>query len=435
MNQETSTTPEFTPEITPPTIDNNEKLSVERWNKADTTWVLSLFGTAVGAGILFLPINAGLGGFWPLVVMALLVGPMIYWAHRNLARFVLSSNNPNADITDVVEEHFGMGAGKLITLLYFFAIYPILLIYGVSVTNTVESFMVHQLNMEAPARWLLSIVLIAGMMSIMITGEKLMMKITQFLVYPLVFILFGLSLFLIPEWNFSSITNIPDLGTFSSTLWLTIPVLVFAFNHSPAISTFAGKQREQYGKDAVQKSDAILKRTSAMLLGFVMFFVFSVVLSLTPEMLADAKAQNLPILSYLANIHESPIISYCGPIVAFVAIVSSFFGHYLGAREGLNGIIEKQIRSMGKTPNMKKINKFTVVFFLLTLWGVAILNPSILDMIESLGGPIIATILFLMPMYAVKRVPAMAKYQGALSNIFITFMGFVAISALVFKLA
>ena len=42
------------------------------------TWVLSLFGTAVGAGVLFLPINAGMGGFLPLVVMTLLVGPMTY---------------------------------------------------------------------------------------------------------------------------------------------------------------------------------------------------------------------------------------------------------------------------------------------------------------------------------------------------------------------
>lgn len=40
-----------------------------KWSAQDTTWMLSLFGTAVGAGILFLPINAGLNGFWPLVIM------------------------------------------------------------------------------------------------------------------------------------------------------------------------------------------------------------------------------------------------------------------------------------------------------------------------------------------------------------------------------
>ena len=57
------------------------------WSKQDTTWVISLFGTAVGAGILFLPINLGLGGIWPLIIVAVLAGPMTFLAHRGLARF------------------------------------------------------------------------------------------------------------------------------------------------------------------------------------------------------------------------------------------------------------------------------------------------------------------------------------------------------------
>ncbi|MGY3932632.1 serine transporter family protein [Aeromonas encheleia] len=410
-------------------------LQSRSWNKQDTTWVISLFGTAVGAGILFLPINAGMGGFWPLVVMALLVGPMTYLAHRGLARFVLSSKNPNADITQVVEEHFGVGAGKLITLLYFFAIYPIVLIYGVGITNTVESFLVNQLQMTAPPRWILSIVLIMGMMSVMLAGEKLMLKVTEMLVYPLIAILAGISLYLIPDWTGAALAQVPSTKDFATTLWLTIPVLVFSFNHSPAISSFALAQRRDYGDNAVAKSDAILKRTAAILLGFVMFFVFSCVMSLTPAQLAEAKSQNIAVLSYLANQHSSPIISYFGPLVAFVAIVSSFFGHYLGAREGLRGMINQQMRSAGKTgATSKKVELFIIAFFILTLWGVAVINPSILGMIESLGGPIIATILFLMPMYAIKRVPAMAKYQGHISNLFVTIMGLIAISAILYQL-
>jgi len=46
------------------------------WTLHDTQWTLSLFGTAVGAGILFLPINIGIGGFWPLIIMACLAFPM-----------------------------------------------------------------------------------------------------------------------------------------------------------------------------------------------------------------------------------------------------------------------------------------------------------------------------------------------------------------------
>ncbi|MDN6273111.1 MAG: septum formation initiator, partial [Corynebacterium casei] len=32
------------------------------------SWTITLFGTAVGAGILFLPISAGSFGFWPLLI-------------------------------------------------------------------------------------------------------------------------------------------------------------------------------------------------------------------------------------------------------------------------------------------------------------------------------------------------------------------------------
>jgi serine transporter len=94
------------------------------WRRHDTHWVISLFGTAVGAGILFLPINLGLGGIWPLIIVAVLAGPMTFLAHRGLARFVLSSSRPQADFTEVAEEHFGKMAGRLISALYFLSIFP-----------------------------------------------------------------------------------------------------------------------------------------------------------------------------------------------------------------------------------------------------------------------------------------------------------------------
>ncbi|TDQ57143.1 serine transporter [Mesocricetibacter intestinalis] len=407
-----------------------------KWNKFDITWVLNLFGTAVGAGVLFLPINAGMGGFWPLVVMVLLVGPMTYLAHRGLSRFVLSSSKPGSDITEVVEEHFGKTAGKLITLLYFFAIFPILLIYGNGITNTVDSFIVNQLGMASPNRVLLSFILIATLISVMLMNEKVMLKLTELLVYPLVLILFALSIYLIPEWNTSMLEQLPSAGSFLTTLWITIPVLVFSFNHSPAISAFSQSQQREYKDAALTEKHAskTLKGTATILLVFVMFFVFSCVLTLTPEELQLAKAQNISILSFLANKFDNPYISYFGPLVAFLAITSSFFGHYLGAREGLEGLYLKMTAHNRESINRKKLNYGTALFFLLTLWGVAVINPSILGLIESLGGPIIAMILFIMPMYAIRKVPAMQRYQGKLSNLFVTIMGLIAISAVVYGL-
>ena len=397
------------------------------------TWALSLFGTAVGAGVLFLPINAGMGGFWPLIIMTILVGPMTYFAHRGLARFVLSSQNPGQDITYVVQEHFGKTGGRLITLLYFLAIYPILLIYGVGITNTVISFMEHQMHMAPPSRAVVSFVLIGVMIAIMLTNENFILKVTNWLVYPLIAILFGLTLYLIPHWNGAILREVPSARDFVSTLWLTIPVLVFAFNHSPAISSCAVSHAHHFpqGSDTDREISKTLRQAAVMLVAFVMLFVFSCVLSLTPADLSQAKAQNISILSYLANHFDNPIISYFGPFVAFLAISSSFFGHYFGAREGLEGLVNQLL---DKPIEPKKFQKISAAFFMITLWIVAILNPSILGFIESLSGPVIAMILFIMPMYAIRHVPALQRFRGTPSNVFVVIMGSIAISAVVYKL-
>ena len=397
------------------------------------TWALSLFGTAVGAGVLFLPINAGMGGFWPLIIMTILVGPMTYFAHRGLARFVLSSKNPGQDITYVVQEHFGKTGGRCITLLYFLAIYPILLIYGVGITNTVISFIEHQMHMAPPPRSVVSFILIAIMVGIMLTNENFILKVTNWLVYPLIAILFGLTLYLIPHWNGAILREMPSAHDFVTTLWLTIPVLVFAFNHSPAISSCVVSHAHHFpqGSDTDREISKTLRQAAMMLVAFVMLFVFSCVLSLTPTDLSQAKAQNISILSYLANYFDNPVISYFGPFVAFLAISSSFFGHYFGAREGLEGLVNQLL---DKPIEPKKFQKISAALFMITLWIVAILNPSILGFIESLSGPVIAMILFIMPMYAIRHVPALQRFRGAPSNVFVVVMGSIAISAVVYKL-
>ncbi|MDR0219142.1 MAG: HAAAP family serine/threonine permease [Enterobacteriaceae bacterium] len=417
------------------------KSDYSTWRKSDTVWMLGLYGTAIGAGVLFLPINAGIGGLIPLIIMALLALPMTFFAHRGMCRFVLSGKNSGEDITGVVEEHFGKVAGFFITILYFFAIYPILLVYSVALTNTVESFITHQLHMNAPPRALLALILILGVMSIIRFGEKTIVKAMSVLVFPFVTVLMLLALYLIPNWNtaiFDTFSLESSLSSTSNhgmlfTLWLAIPVMVFSFNHSPIISAFAVAKREEYGENAEKKCSRILAYAHIMMVLTVMFFVFSCVLSLTPENLAEAKAQNITILSYLANHFNAPVIAYVAPFIAFIAITKSFLGHYLGAREGFNGIINKALNAQGKSLQHRTLNRITSLFMLISAWIVATLNPSILNIIESLGGPIIAMILFIMPMYAIYKVPAMRKYAGKPSNIFVVVTGSVAISAAIYS--
>ena len=167
----------------------------------------------------------------------------------------------------------------------------------------------------------------------------------------------------------------------------------------------------------------------------VMFFVFSCVFSLSPQDLMQAKQQNISILSYLANHFKTPVIAGIAPIIAFIAISKSFLGHYLGAKEGLSSIIVSSLQSSGKTISKNKLQRIIELFMILTCWIMATINPNILKIIETLGGPVIAVLLFIMPMYAIAKVPAMKKYSThVLSNAFTTLMGIIAISAIIYGL-
>jgi serine transporter len=407
-----------------------------KWKKQDTIWMLSLYGTAVGAGTLFLPINAGLNGIWPLLIMLLLAFPMTYFSHRALCRFVLSGAYAHNDITDVVEEHFGALTGKILMFLYFFSIYPVILMYSVAITNTTQSFIVNQLGLSAPPRAVLALVLILILMTIVRFGKELTVKSMSILVYPFAISLLLLSFYLIPHWSgaiFHHTSTQSNNGYgILMTLWLTIPVMVFSFNHSPIISSFAVSQRQQYGTNVDKKSVSILKYSHLLMVCSVMFFVFSCVFSLSPQDLMQAKQQNISILSYLANHFNTPLIACAAPLIAFIAISKSFLGHYLGAKEGLNAIMVKSLKSYGKTIQTSKLQLIIEVFIILTCWIVATINPNILTMIERMAGPIIALLLFILPMYAIAKVPALKKYRNVTSNVFVVVMGVISISAIIY---
>lgn len=409
-----------------------------RLTKQDAVWILSLYGTAIGAGTLFLPINAGINGLVPLLLMVVLAFPLTYYSHRALCRFVLSGSLADDNITAVVQQHFGRSVGQLITGLYFFTIFPVILMYSVAITNTTQSFIVNQMGLASPPRWLLSIVLITGLMTIVRCGQQVIVKSMSFLVYPFVVLLMALSIYLIPHWSMESLFSQPlnraSMGSgLLKSIWLLIPVMVFSFNHSSIISSFAVSQKLRHGDAAEVNASRLLKYSHGLMVTTVMFFVCSCVLSLTPQDLMLAKQQNISILSYLANHFNTPVMAYLAPWIAFIAISKSFWGHYLGVREGMHSLMPQTVKnSVQNCP--KTINYAIDALVVGSCWIVATLNPSILGMIESLSGPAIATILFLMPMYAIAKIPAMRQYRQSFTDGFVVLIGVIAISGILYRL-
>lgn len=410
-------------------INRNTTANPLRWSSKDTGWMMNLFGTAIGAGVLYLPIIAGSGGIWPLIIMALLAGPMVWLAHRNLVRFCLSSSNPNGNITTTVTEHFGPNAGKALTVAYFLSVYPILLLYAIGITNVALSFMETHFGMM-PHRALVTGSLTAIMIAVMHLGEKQILNAVKLMVYPLVITLIAISLYLLPQWSLAVFdAPVSVMGTIS-TLFITTPLLIFSFNHSPSCSAFAHSYRTTLSEeDCSKKTSKILKYNTALLLGVILLFIFSCVLSLTPETLQLARAENLPVLSVLGEGSDSLLLGIIAPAIAFLAICSSFFGVYMGAFEGIQGVFIQQWnqRNIEKPLPQKAMQRAGIAFIFLTCWFAGYVNWDVISMIEIIVVPVLATILYLMPVVALYKVESLRKFRQPVLDAFIFAVGVIAI--------
>lgn len=409
-----------------------------RWHSNDHVWMLSLFGTAIGAGTLFLPIAAGIGGIWPLILVSFIIFPMIFYSHRALCRFVLASSSKGGGLKEAAAEHLGTKGAHIVSILYFLAVFPILLMYSIAMTNTSQSFMVNQCGLHAPHRSVTALALLLIMMSVIRFDHKKVLRLMSTLVYPFIASLLFFSIYLIPHWHgavfHQQAMSVDSAHATYTSVYLLIPTIIFAFNHTAIISSFAISQKKQYGLLADKKSTQILRNSHILMIVTVMFFVFSCVLSLSPEDLAKAKAENLSILSYFANTYHLSFIKWLAPVVALVAVSNSFLGHYMGASESIFGLFTLSARRQEKCERSTRMGLLIDALILFSCWLIATLNPDILSMIQSVNGPVVAMILFILPMYAIQKVPALKKFKSAFSDLFMWAIGLIAISGIIYGL-
>ena len=408
-----------------------------KWEKSDSVWTMGLYATAVGAGTLFLPITVGSNSPVILLFILLMAFPLSYYSHRALSRFVLSSSHREGDITHVVEEHFGARAGKLLMLVYLMAFYPIILVYSISITNAIQSFVVHQLgNAELP-RGLLVLGVMLGLHLILLAGKQIVVSAISVLALPMVAFLIGLSIYLLPQWSLSYFSESQAVDwrdpAFWKSLWLIVPVMVFSFSHAPIISSFSAAQKKRCQESADRRAKRIIKCSSMLICGSVLFFVVSCVMSLSQAEMALARTDNISVLSALANKFSNPLIAYVGPLIAILAMSKSFLGTSMGVSEGTVSMVSGACQGLGLSLRESTIARVSSVILFMVTAVITYLNPNVLDIIERVSGPLIAVILFLLPACSIYRLPALKRYRGP-STLFVLVMGLLAISALIYDL-
>lgn len=408
-----------------------EESNDSQWTQRDTGWLFSHVGTGIGAGLLYLPISAGAGGIWPLLLMALVSGPIVYFSHRTLTRFCLASSSPAEDFSSNVEQHFGSVAAKWLMLVCFLSMFPVLLLYTIGISNVTVSFLVNQLEWAEPSRPIVVFLLTTLMIGLFCGSEQKLLKLFSHLVFLLAVVLLGIAAYLIPQWRMDFIQQEVHWLRGIETFLLALPVLVFSFYHAPVCSAFARAYKRTIPElhACIRKTDSIHLRSSAVLLGITLFFVFSCVMALTPEQLALAQQNNLPTLSVLANTPDNRFFSTVAPLIAFVAILTSFFGFFLGAIEVLNGLLSQGIRSFrpGKAVSSGHVHRMSLFIIALGCWIAGVGNWSVLGIMEAVVAPMMTVILFFMPVAGIYRIKKLRGYRRPFWDLFVLVMGIIVV--------
>lgn len=266
---------------------------------------------------------------------------------------------------------------------------------------------------------------------IFLMGRHITIKVMGFLVFPLIAYFLFLSIWLTGSWQPSLLTS--QMAFDRHTLhqvWISIPVMVFAFSHTPIISTFAVDRREKYGDAAMDKCKKIMKVAYLIICLSVLFFVFSCLMSIPPSYIVAAKDGGVTILSALSMMPASPEwLALSGIVVAIVAMSKSFLGTYFGVIEGAAEIVKSSLHLAGIKKSRAFNRAMSIMLVSFITFVVCCINPNAISMIYAISGPLIAMILFIMPTLSTYLIPALKPHRS-LGSLLTLIVGVLCVSVM-----
>ena len=377
---------------------------------SEWSWILTMFGTAVGAGILYLPVQVGLTGLWSLVFLSVFLFPLIYYSHKNVVTMLLSQPG-ESDYANVLASRFGHFFGESIVIVYFLTFYVLLFSYLVGLIANLADFLVNigvtSTNFKGES-WL-SLLVVTCFAMLYLIGAKVILRVMSAVSLALLILLFGISVYLIPFWDIMPYIHKPSLFLFTDDLLLVLPILTISFVFFPASSSMLAAfrvSREANENNGPQCLNRVVLKTTALLLIFVLLFVFSCLLSLSPEAFKEAATTNLNCLALLSSKEGiSPIIAKIGPIIGLAALVTSFMGVFFAVQESAIQLVERFLalvvqrgkRACPSSQRNKRLNIFVLLSLFVSLWILSLFNPSIMDLFGLILSPLVAIFLLILP--------------------------------------
>lgn len=111
-----------------------------KFDSTDWGWIIMSIGMAIGAGIVFLPVQVGLVGVWVYLFSAIIAYPAIYLLQRLFIN-TLADSPRCEDYPSVISGYLGKNWGFLLGILYFLSILICVFMYSTALTNDSASFL------------------------------------------------------------------------------------------------------------------------------------------------------------------------------------------------------------------------------------------------------------------------------------------------------
>ncbi len=393
------------------------------FGQLDWGWVVMSIGMAIGAGIVFLPVQVGMMGIWVFLLSSLIGYPAMYMFQKLFIN-TLAESDSCKDYTSIITEYLGKNWGMALGILYFIMLVIWVFVYSLAITNDSASYLrtfgiTDTLLSENP---LYSLCLISGMVFIASYSEKILFRISGFMAVSVLAIVLVLGLFMVPHWDMSNISAVPPSGELFKNAIITLPFTLTSilFIQSLSPMTIAFREHSQNVEEARYRSQRAMKVAFALLFCIVFFYAVSFTLTISQAQAVDAFNQNISSLAIIAQYMSGSVTTGLGIMINIFAVATSFLAIFLAFREACTGIVMNSLRRRYSDDqiNHDKIKKGVTAFIILISWAAVVTNVPILYF-TSLCSPIFGLVGCLIPAYLVYKIPRLAKYRGLATNIII----------------
>lgn len=400
----------------------NAGMSEEQWRAAtkfdgtDAGWVIMSIGMAIGAGIVFLPVQVGLMGLWVFLLSSVIGYPAMYLFQRLFIN-TLAESPECKDYPSVITGYLGKNWGILLGALYFIMLVIWMFVYSTAITNDSASYfqtfgVTEGLLSDSP--WY-GLILICLLVAISSRGEKLLFKLSGFMVLTKLFIVAALGISMVGMWHLYNIGSLPPAGRLIKEAVITLPFtltsILFIQTLSPMVISF----RNQNVNREVARFKALRAMNIAFIILFctVFFYAVSFTLAMGHDEAVKAYQQNISALAIAAKFFPGGWVTVVSVMLNIFAVMTAFFGVYLGFREATQGIVMNILQRMmpAERINETLVKYGIMVFAVLLAWGAIILNAPVLSF-TSICSPIFGMVGCLIPAYLVYKVPMLHKYKG-----------------------